>query len=127
MCYTAIPGMTGCVAVRDLAPAKRQKKKATTNPNGMPHPTSYRLVAISDDLEPHFCGKPLVKVFLTWEQMCEKDDRREDNVRAQNAKKHSRLVRPNRTTIRKNVPSFEELEWKHLSLSHYLDEVFGYA
>ena len=88
MCYTFVPGKTGCLAVRDVpapivAPTKKKEKVTKT-------PTIV--------VEPHFSGVEIIKTFLTWEQDNAKYHRMMRNERARNAKRHKTGSR--RKTIR---------------------------
>lgn len=91
MCYTAIPGQTGCLAARNMVFVPRarviQSQKSAAKPQ-------IRTMLRG---ESSFGGGPLEK-----KNESDKSSRQyKMNVRAANAKQHSRM-RPKRTTIRRN-------------------------
>ncbi|MDP2655006.1 MAG: hypothetical protein Q8P17_00360 [bacterium] len=76
MCYVAIPGQTGCLAVHDVPKLIRRriftKKVASKKTDSV----------ILPNCAPRFCGGTLVKTFLTWDQKELKYERRDKNAKA---------------------------------------------
>lgn len=131
---TAIPGQTGCLAVRNVpkptrrkfvisASAKKPKKK---NTSVVTPPLKARHYELRNGTPQHSGGQR-EKVFLHWQQD-RRDNRPEQNLRAQNAKQHSRLIRGDdgrlahfsRDSIRKHVQPEEP---RQSSLMDLLDEL----
>lgn len=97
MCYTAIPGQTGCLAARDMAPPTPRKHliQAPAKPAARPE------VRTMHRGEPSFVGGSVGKTMLSWQKGTDKYYRQKRNLRATNARQHSR-TRPKRKTIRRN-------------------------
>jgi len=126
----AVPGQTSCLAIRDVRP--KAKRKLVVAHVVAPRPRrlsieekiAARLTLVTREPqapvlpngEPRFCGGTLEKTRTSWIQGRAKNIRREDNVRANNAKQHSRCVRPSRKSIRRFV-LITEREWESIICS----------
>jgi len=87
MCFIAIPGQTGCLALRNVPPTRLRAAVMQT---------PGRIGSVLPRGETRFSGGTLVKK----SSVSRGSSRQAENIRAQNAKQHSR-VRPKRTTIRR--------------------------
>lgn len=99
MCYTAIPGQTGYLAARGIVLEPRKKKVIQIQ--SLPAKAAKPEIRVMYRDEPSFVGGPLGKTMLSWQKGTDKYYRQKRNLRATNARQHSRL-RPKRKTIRRN-------------------------
>ncbi len=80
-CTTAIPGQTGCLAIRDVKPSNRHKKAAAIK-----SVVAQKKVAVAIVDEPRFCGGTLEK--KNKKTLSSRQDSK--NVRAHNDRQHTR-------------------------------------
>lgn len=97
MCYTAIPGKTGCLAIRDVPPARAPACRPKTSVKRRPVNEASRCWSYTSNLHK---GGHLVKKLLSFDEESAKSDRKVFNTKAKNGTKRRR---PSHKSIRKGA------------------------